>query len=608
MTGITSSLVISFVIALVVSLALTPLVRALAPRAGLVARPVDNRWHRRPVPLMGGVAMMLAVAVSLSISGIDLARIIPLLIYSGLMFALGSADDVWHLRPTSKLAGQMIIAAVFIAFMPPTRLTGLPIVDLLLIFVWLVGITNAFNLLDNMDGLSAGIGLLAALFSLAILVPAGQTPLALALAALAGAAAGFLFYNFQPASIFMGDGGSFFLGSMLGASMLLVSPGLNPRLASVAAIPVLILLIPIFDTTFVTLTRGLSGRSALVGGRDHTSHRLVGLGISERRAVLSMYALAAAGGAVALAVQRLGLAASMALVGLYATVLLAVAVVLGHVEAEHASGESAANEPAPLVGDLTSRFRIYEVALDLALIAVAYYTAYRIRFQEPQFSGFLPQFLVSFPIVVGCQLAALWMVGKYRQVWRSFGSGELMTILRGIASGVAGCVILMLYLYRFEGFSRGVFLLDAVGLAFLLVGSRVAIGAIDDCLRRERTRGRRVAIYGAGRAGALLLRELLQNRDLGLTPVVFIDDDRSKHRVRLDGLQIAGALSDLPDLIARLGIEEVLIGMRDLPQSQLARLLGICRDRNVTVRRMRFTLDEVDPSGRPAIRVIHHAS
>ncbi len=606
MTGFTPSLIFTFAVALVASLALTPLVRASAARAGFVARPVDDRWHRRPVPLMGGLAIVLAVVLALGIGGQELSRVAPLLLYSGLMFALGAADDVMHLQPTSKLAGQMIIASVFIAFIPSARLTGLPILDLLLTFVWLVGITNAFNLLDNMDGLSAGVALLAALFSLAVLVPAGQTAIAVVLAAVAGATAGFLVYNFQPASIFMGDGGSYFLGSMLGASMLLVAPELHPRLASVALIPVLILLIPIFDTTFVTLTRGLAGRSALVGGRDHTSHRLVGLGISERRAVLSLYALAGAGGAVALVVQRLGVGASMALVGLYVTVLLAVGIVLGHVEAEHAGGDAGANAP-PLVGDLTSRFRAYEVALDLALIAIAYYTAFRIRFQEPEFSGFLPHFLASFPIVAGCQLGALWMVGKYRRVWRSFGSGELLTILRGIAFGVAGCVILVLYLYRFEGFSRAVFLLDAVGLSFLLVGSRVAIGGIDDCLRRERARGRRVAIYGAGRAGALLLRELLQNRDLGLTPVLFLDDDPLKHRVRLDGFPIAGGLSDLPALAGRYRIEEVLIGMRDVPKSRLDELLAICRDRSLAVRRMRFTLDDVDPSSRPAMRIVHHA-
>jgi UDP-GlcNAc:undecaprenyl-phosphate/decaprenyl-phosphate GlcNAc-1-phosphate transferase len=300
----------------------------------------------------------------------------------------------------------------------------------------------------------------------------------------------------------------------------------------------------------------------------------------------------------------MGLASGIVLMGLYLTVLLALGVVLGHVDA--AAAEPATNDSPPLVSDLTYKYRLYEVALDAAVIAVAYYGAFRIRFQEPQFSAFLSPFLESFPIVVGCQIAGLSLSGKYRQVWRHFGAAELMYILRGIVFGVAGSVILMVYLYRFEGFSRLVFLIDGVVLSFLLVGSRVAIGYVDDYLRRERTRGHRTLIFGAGRGGALLLRELLQNRDLGLTPVGFLDDDARKHRLKIDGLPVLGGVGTVAEIIDRLEIEQIVIGIRDLPQPQLARLLDACRNHDVLVRRMHLSLEDVDPPGRPAIRAIHH--
>src|SRR6185436_3601618 len=204
-----------------------------------------------------------------------------------------------------------------------------------------------------------------------------QTVLALSLAAFTGAVLGFLIYNFQPASIFMGDGGSFFLGSFLGATSLLATPTGPRPVGSVALVAILILLIPILDTTFVTLTRRLAGRSPLIGGRDHTSHRLVALGVSERGAVLSLYALAAAGGGVALTVHRIGLGQSVALVGLYLTIVLAAGVVLGHVEAAQGRGADPAG-PAPYVAELTYRNRSYEAALDLALVTIAYYAALRI--------------------------------------------------------------------------------------------------------------------------------------------------------------------------------------------------------------------------------------
>jgi UDP-GlcNAc:undecaprenyl-phosphate GlcNAc-1-phosphate transferase len=282
--------------------------------------------------------------------------------------------------------------------------------------------------------------------------------------------------------------------------------------------------------------------------------------------------------------------------------LLAVGVVLGHVDAAAAEPDNA----APLVSDLTYQYRLYEVALDAAVIAVAYYAAFRIRFQEPQFSAFLSPFLESFPIIIGCQIAGLSLSGKYRQVWRHFGAAELMYILRGILFGVAGSVILMVYLYRFEGFSRLVFLIDGVVLSFLLVGSRVAIGYVDDYLRRERSRGHRALIFGAGRGGALLLRELLQNRDLALTPVGFVDDDVRKHRLKIDGLPVLGGVSTVAEIVERLDVEQIIIGIRDLSQPQLARLLDACRTRHVIVRRMRLSLEDVDPPERPAIRAIHH--
>ncbi len=176
----------------------------------------------------------------------------------------------------------------------------------MLTLVWIVGITNAFNLLDNMDGLCAGTTLVAGAFLLTALAGdagAGQRPLYFA--TLLGATAGFLVYNVHPASIFMGDTGSLFLGLNVAAITLLANPGSPERsgLVSVVVAPVLLLLIPIFDTTLVTALRLLSGRRPSQGGRDHVSHRLVAIGLSEPRAVATLWALAAAGGMASMLLQ-----------------------------------------------------------------------------------------------------------------------------------------------------------------------------------------------------------------------------------------------------------------------------------------------------------------
>jgi UDP-GlcNAc:undecaprenyl-phosphate GlcNAc-1-phosphate transferase len=483
--------------------------------------------------------------------------------------------------------------------MPAAQVTGIAPIDSILSVIWIVGITNAFNLLDNIDGLSAGIAAIAGLFFLAALSPAGDIPLAAAVAAFVGASLGFLVYNVRPASIFMGDSGSLFLGSFMGAAALAAAPALGAGTVPVAAIPLFILLIPIFDTTFVSVTRHLAGRSPLRGGRDHLSHRLVALGMDEGRAVLGLYVLATLGGMVALGLQHADIGYAAIVVALYLILLAGIGIVLGHVEAYALDGQK---RRPPLVSEVAYQNRVYEVLLDLALISIAYYAAFRFRFQGPEFAHFLTYFATSFPLVIACQLAGLALAGKYRQVWRSIGPSEILGLVNGIALGVAGSALLLLYLYRFEGFSRLVFAIDAVVLVFLMVGARLAIATVDEYLRRRRGSGQPALIYGAGSGGALLVRALLEDRSMDLLPVGFIDDDPAKRRLRLEGVPVLGTFADLEQLIASRGIAHVLVSMRGLDRTRLAETAAICRAQGVAIRAMRFALEEIGPV--PSIRQV----
>ena len=370
------------------------------------------------------------------------------------MFILGLADDVRAIAPGTKLVGQMVVAGVIVSLIAPLSITGWPVIDQLLAFMWIIAITNAFNLLDNMDGLAAGVAALAGLCYLTLLLPYGGTPLTLSIAAFVGAVLGFLVYNFPPASIFMGDGGSHLLGVFLATASLLATPGMKGRLVPAAIFPVFVLLVPIFDTAFVTLTRRLSGRRAMVGGRDHTSHRLVTLGASERVAVATLYATRS--------VRRLARdrAATITLQLSDRTCRLLFPDscrrrrVLGHVS--HTPARTAAGD-APLVSEIAYRRRILELMLDIGLLTLAYYAAFRLRFQDGDASTFFPPFVRSVPVVVGAQIAGLYAAGKYRQVWQSLTTPELGTLVKGVAFGVTASVMLVVVLYRLEGFSRGVF-------------------------------------------------------------------------------------------------------------------------------------------------------
>jgi len=584
-----------FLVAFVLTAVLVPLTGMAARAWGLAAKPAADRWRERPVPHFGGVPMLASWLAVLALRGV-LLSLWPVVMTGVLMFAVGLADDLRPTRPGTKMVLQLTVTAILLYLIPPVRLTGQPIIDLLLEFLWVIGVTNAFNLLDNIDGLAGGVAAIAGAFFLLVMQIDGGGALgslSTAVAAFVGMTLGFLLYNFKPASIFMGDSGSHLIGSFVAAATLVAVPQLKTHVAPVAIIPIALLLIPIFDTVFVTLTRGLAGRSAFVGGRDHTSHRLVALGLGERRAVILLYALTIAGGCVAIGFETLSPSVAWGLAAMYVAALSAIGLYLGHIQTAKEGQPPAA---PPLPSELTNRYRIYEIALDAVIIATAYYLAFLIRFREPEASHFLPYFTSSLPIVVSAQLVSLWLSGKYRQVWRTLGPSEMFSLFRGSLAGVGASVIVVLYIDRFEGYSRVVFAFDALIASMGIVLARVGLGALDESLRRRRAHRGMALIYGAGRGGALAVRELLQNADIGLMPAGFIDDDPRKRRQRVEGFPVLGSLDELPAILAprEHGITVVIVSIRDLTREQSDRVCAICAERGIEVRRFRFALESVD--------------
>ncbi|HLA95337.1 MAG TPA: MraY family glycosyltransferase, partial [Pyrinomonadaceae bacterium] len=309
-------------IIIVISAIFTFTVRAFARKYGHVAKPKSDRWHKRPTAMLGGAAIFLA-----TLTGYVL--FVPITLESAIivgasswLFFVGLIDDLYNIKPYQKLFGQLVGAIAVVGFGLTLPLTGNGLIDIWITVFWIVGITNAINLLDNMDGLAAGIAAIAAA-SLAFGMLGNAQPGEVVLVTVfVGALVGFLVFNFNPASIFMGDCGSMFVGFLLSTSVLMGQSGGRSRgIFTILAVPVLILFVPIFDTTFVTVLRKLWGRKASHGGRDHTSHRLVALGLSERSAVLMLYAFAICAGALAVAVGTLPPASSLALIGVFTAAL-----------------------------------------------------------------------------------------------------------------------------------------------------------------------------------------------------------------------------------------------------------------------------------------------
>src|SRR5438046_3320972 len=390
---------VSFALALM----LTPVVRALARRWGFVARPKTDRWHKNPTAMMGGVAIWLAVTGTYLFLVPHSPQRWVVVGAASFLFLVGLVDDLLHIKPYQKLIGQVIGAAIVVNYglvLPWTR--SLPVNMVITIF-WLIGITNATNLLDNMDGLATGIAAIASGFLTLSFVANNQPTEALMMAVFAATLLGFLVYNSHPASIFMGDCGSMFIGFFLASAALVNVPGGRSRsIVPVLAVPILVLFIPIFDTTFVTTLRKLSGRAASRGGRDHTSHRLVALGTSERHAVWMLYGLAALSGVLALLVQQVTLDLSIALVAGFTLALTLLGVYLAGVRGYDEEEQAAAARKKPLftfLVDFSYKRRIFEVLLDVMLMILAYWSAYAIKFEPFSVSPAWKLFLRTFPLL-----------------------------------------------------------------------------------------------------------------------------------------------------------------------------------------------------------------
>jgi UDP-GlcNAc:undecaprenyl-phosphate GlcNAc-1-phosphate transferase len=589
----------SFGAALAGSLLFTFLVRTFARRLGLVAKPRPDRWHRKPTALFGGVGIYAGFLLSYLLRRPAEAQGDALLVLcaSG-MFLLGLIDDRVQLKPYAKLVGQIVFSTVFTMFGLRLHWIPSPVLDQGLTIFWLVGITNAVNLLDNLDGLAGGVAAISSAYLVYFCHASGQASSASLAAAFCGAVGGFLVFNFNPASIFMGDCGSLFLGFFLGGLALVNNQvGLRRNVIAVLAIPVLLLLIPIIDTTLVTLSRKLNGRAVSQGGRDHTSHRLVALGLTERGAALTLWTLAAASGGVAVVVRNVSWALAALLVPVFGMALLFFFVVLGRVKVYEPlsdAGEGRGRALLPTLADFTYKRRIFEVLHDLTAIVLAYYASFLLRFDGALVAPHYGAFLRSLPLVIVVQLAAFLLLGLYRGLWRYTSMSDLLVLSRAVGGGWIGSVVAVMFVYRFDSFSRGMFAMDLIMLLFIVAGSRVSFRVIRTWIARFQKPGdgsRRVLIYGAGDGGELLLRELMNNRELGLHPVGFVDDDPQKLGRVIHGVRVLGSLDRLGELAGSESIQEVVISTSKLAADRSALILQLCADAGVACRRMRIALE-----------------
>lgn len=567
----------------------TYVTREVARRVGFVAKPRAERWHEKPTALAGGVGIFVSFAVTCVWVGGSLRA--PLLAGAAAMFVLGLIDDVVQLRPSLKLGGQLLVAVATVVAGPTLPWTPSPLINQAITVFWLVGVTNALNLLDNMDGLSGGVACIGALVQAFFFLSQGQATEAAVCFALAGSLGGFLLFNFNPASIFMGDAGSLFLGYTLATLALHQSYGRSRSLVATIAGPVLLLLIPIFDTTFVSITRTLRGRSISQGGRDHTSHRLVLLGLSERAAVMTLWGLTLLSGLIAILLRYsvshalfVGIPITMALLGLIGI----------HLARADQSGMGQGRGRSILaLGAVGYRLRLFEALFDSLLALASLGGAFLLRFDGNLPDDIEQKLYNVFPALVASKILGLYLSGAYDSLWSHAGGRELFVLARGALLGSLAGVAVISLMVGFQSLSRGALTLDAILFTTLTVCARASFRMFQTVMSRQGSpTQRRVLLWGTDAAMTQIVRQMAS--EASLLPVGYLDDNELSRGCTIQGLPVLGLSSQAADLLRDGVADEVLILTTTATEQQVNEMVQAVGE--ARVRRLRVILEPVAPA------------
>ena len=558
-----------------------------------VAVPSTDRWHGTATPSLGGIGIFIGFSAGLwgaaaaNAFHVDKA-FVGIYAAIALVFAAGLADDIFGLPPLGKLAAQGGACAIVLATGTHVQLIHNEVLGDAIAVIWLVGVANAFNLLDNMDGLAASLAAIAfGFFAIdAVTVHPDDASLAFALAG-ALACAGFLPFNLRRsrrALVFMGDSGSQTLGFALAALGLTSSWRVAGTTVATLVLPVLVLAVPILDTTLVTVARLLEGRPIHQGGLDHSSHRLVRFGLSERHAValLALISLGIGGSSLAYTVLDdyrytiPGVVLTFALLVQFASFL-----------ADVDGRPSSAGEPLALTDVFAVHWRrLIEVAVDFVVITSSFLAAYAIEFGWP---GTLGQRFIrdlTLPVILTARYLAFIPLGLYRSVWRYAGARDAAMAATAVVISEAAAAGFVVLTQNMRDFNGTFFVVDALICMVAIAGSRLAERTVVSSTRSVRSRtGSRTLIVGAGRAGRSMMRELRETP--GERVVGFVDDNPQLRRRSFNGVRVLGTTGEIERALQRVHPDVVLVTIPNAPRETIDAIVAACAGASVACRFVR---------------------
>jgi UDP-GlcNAc:undecaprenyl-phosphate/decaprenyl-phosphate GlcNAc-1-phosphate transferase len=607
------------IVAAALAYVLTPAARRLALAIGAVDRPGPRKVHAGEIPRLGGLAVVAAVGIVGAIlwqGGVgkvsrvadDLALGMTLGLLPILMVSI--RDDIRPLPVVPKFlahfAGATVAVMLGISLGPQIHIFGQQLeigwLAVPLSILWIAGVTNAFNLVDGLDGLSAGLALISAGSLAGVSILVGNYGTATLAIVLAGALAGFLPYNIHPARVFLGDSGSTAIGFCLACLALRGGSTLTSGMAILG--PMVVLGLPVAETLVSMLRRAVRRLQGSAVGtmfdadREHFHHRLMRLGIDQRRVVLILY-----GVGVALAAAGFG---SMFMSHRKAAVLLGTIVVAAVVGLARLGYE----EFSLFRGG--GMLRVYEVPvmnrglfivfIDISLVALSLYGAAVLKYDDWRVVAHrneLGQLLALMPPIALAIFAAF---GLYRRSWRLATLEDVVRASMAVVATSATTWLAAEFLWN-RHLPVTFFMTQVLVLLLGVNGVRTSYRLLRD--RRDRAvaeQGEPVVIYGAGQAGSMVIRELLANADLAMNPVGFLDDDEEKKGKTLSGYTIFGT-GELATLIAAGRVNGVVVASDKIPEDRVREVAGLCLRTGVWMKhfRMQFA-EEPDVAVQPSAK------
>jgi UDP-GlcNAc:undecaprenyl-phosphate GlcNAc-1-phosphate transferase len=615
---------ILFLAACGISFALTPAVRSFAKKIGVMDLPGERKLHGRPIPRLGGLAIFITFHLVLLVSYrfsffffpqgfLDKIHFEWLFGAALIVFSLGVLDDLRGVSPGTKFIVQLIAASLVALYVYRIEVISLGFWEINLglwsipvTVFWIVAITNAVNLLDGLDGLAAGTSFIAALSMFGICILNENIGFALVSIILAGSVLGFLRYNFHPASIFLGDSGSYTLGFLF--SILSLHSNLKGTTTVIILVPILVLGLPLMDTLLSALRRLLKSFHILEfnGGnrvkiffgkswsifsadRDHIHHRLLKLGFSQKNAVVFLYTITVLLGGIALASVYFTNVNQALLISALGIASYIGVQKLGYSEIQFLrNGTLLPLFDSPLV----SR-RMLKVFLDVGALVLAYYLAFLLRYEGELTPAIKRYYLSTMPLAVAVKLLIFNIAGLYHGTWRYVNVDDFLRILKAVFFGCAVAALLFWIVPSLGITSWAILLIDFNLLFLLIAGSRSSFRILEHLHLSQKNRGKKVLIYGVEREGVHALNEFLHNPRLGLMPVGFIEDGERNNGKEVNGCPVLGGLDTLEKTLKDYPVSEIIVSRDNLSQKKMDCLIQICKPRQITLRRFHTRLEKI---------------